>query len=77
MGHIRRLSVGPDYKNGMNFLVGQKIFNDKYEIHELLIDSVTSSYQVWIEDLNTKEILLWKRFNQSMPVAIEYNIDFL
>jgi hypothetical protein len=73
---IRKISVGPDYKGGaMHYIVGQSILNDTNEIHLIKHSTETSSILIYI--INQKEeVVLWKEFNASMPISIEYNIHF-
>ena len=72
---IRKISVGPDYKNGaMHYVSGQEVLNGKYVIHLIQFDTTQVSYKIWIERDN--EILLWKELNANMPVSVEYNINF-
>ncbi len=72
---IRKISVGPDYKSGaMHYLVGQVILNGSYVIHLIKYDIERDSILIYIE--NDGEILLWKEFSSTMPVSIEYNINF-
>jgi hypothetical protein len=72
---IRKISVGPDYKSAMHYMVGQKILNDTNEIHHIKRNIKNLSFQVFI--INKKEeVVLWKEFSQSMPISIEFNIDF-
>jgi hypothetical protein len=72
---IRKISVGPDYKNGaMHYIVGQKILNDSQEIHLIRYDEVKESIKIYI--INEKnEVVLWKEFNDTVPISIEYNIN--
>lgn len=35
----------------------------------------TNSIKIWIEDDN-QEVKLWKEFTATMPISIEYDIDF-
>jgi len=72
---IRKISVGPDYKNGaMHYIVGQKVLNDSQEIHLIRYDEVKNSIKIYI--INEKnEVVLWKEFNDTVPVSIEYNIN--
>jgi hypothetical protein len=73
---IRKISIGPDYKNGaMHYIVGQKILNDTNEIHLIKFDSTTNSILVYIAN-RKNEILLWKQFSSTMPISIEFNIDY-
>lgn len=73
---IRKISVGPDYKvSAMHYIVGQKVLSDSHEIH--LIKFVTDTGSIRIYIINDKqEVVMWKEFNYTMPVAIEYNINY-
>ena len=73
---IRKISIGPDYKNNaMHYIVGQKILNDSNEIHLIKRDFDNFSIKIYI--INKKgEIVLWKEFNRTIPISIEFNIDF-
>ncbi len=73
---IRKISIGPDYKNNaMHYIVGQRILNDSNEIYLIKRDSDTMSIKIYI--INKKrEIVLWKEFNRTIPISIEFNIDF-
>jgi ABC-type ATPase involved in cell division len=72
---IRKISVGPDYKSGaMHYLVGQEVLGGSHIIHLIKHNIETNSIKIWIEKRN--EIFLWKEFNSSIPVSIEYNINF-
>ena len=73
--HIRKISVGPDYKSGaMHYLVGQEVLGGSHIIHLIKHNIDNNSIKIWIEKSN--EIFLWKEFNSSIPVSIEYNINF-
>ncbi len=75
MGVIRKISIGPDYKSGaMHYIAGQSILNNSHVIH-LIKFSKNNSIEIWIESDNS-EIILWKEFTESVPVSIEYNINF-
>lgn len=73
---IRKVSIGPDYKNSsMHYIVGQKVLGDTNEIHLIKHDINANSFKIYI--INEKqEVVLWKEFNATMPIAIEYNINF-
>jgi len=73
---IRKISVGPDYKGGaMHYIVGQKVLNDTYEIHLIKFDQTSQSIKIYI--INEKqEVVLWKEFNSTIPLAIEHNINY-
>jgi hypothetical protein len=72
---IRKISVGPDYKSGaMHYIVGQKVLGDSNEIHLIKINN---KKDVLIYIINEKEeVVLWKEFNPTIPISIEYNINF-
>lgn len=73
---IRKISIGPDYKNGaMHYIVGQKVLNDTNEIYLIKFVAETSSIRIFIIN-QKKEITLWKEFNNSVPSSIEYNINY-
>jgi hypothetical protein len=76
MVDIRKISIGPDYKGGaMHYIVGQKVINDTHEIHLIKYDDSKQSVKIYI--INEKsEITLWKEFNSTIPMSIEYNINY-
>lgn len=70
---IRKVSIGPDLKSAIHYIVGQSVLNDTNKIHHIKHDGV----EVLIYISNAKgEVVLWKRFGSTMPISIEYNIDF-
>ena len=74
---IRKISVGPDYKSGaMHYIVGQNFLGNSHTIHLIRFDAQLESIKIWIERNNSDEIILWKEFNHTMPISIEYNINF-
>jgi hypothetical protein len=72
---IRKISVGPDYKgSAMHYIVGQRILGDSNEIHLIKFDEKRNSFKIFI--INDKlEVVLWKEFNSTIPVSVEYNIN--
>ena len=72
---IRKISIGADYKSGaMHYIVGQDVLGGSYIIHLIQHYSGASSYKIWIE--KNKEIVIWKEFKTTLPISIEYNINF-
>jgi len=73
---IRKIAIGPDYKSGaMHYIVGQKVLGDTNEIHLIKFNSDKQSIQIYI--INKKEeVVLWKEFNSTVPISIEYNINY-
>jgi hypothetical protein len=77
MDNIRKISVGPDYKgSSMHYILGQKVLGDTSEIELIRFDEVKNSIKIFIRNSEKNESLLWKEFNFTMPIAIEYNINF-
>lgn len=73
---IRKISIGPDYKSSaMHYVVGQKILGDSNEIHLIKRQLDTGNTLIYI--INKKEeVVLWKEFTFTIPISIEFNIDF-
>ena len=72
---IRKISIGPDYKSSaMHYIVGQEILGSKYTIHLIKFYPENESIKIWIQQEN--EVMLWKEFTRTMPISIEYNINF-
>jgi len=72
---IRKLSIGPDYKSGaIHYFVGQEILGGSHTIHLIKHNKGSDTLQIWIKKGN--EIFLWKEYNHTMPVSLEYNINF-
>lgn len=76
MEQIRKISIGADYKSGaMHYIVNQEIFGGTHTIHLIKKNEEKQSLTIFIEN-KKGEIFLWKEFNSSIPVSIEYNIYF-
>tara|TARA_R110000744_G_scaffold16434_4_gene45254 strand:+ start:2477 stop:2695 length:219 start_codon:yes stop_codon:yes gene_type:complete len=70
---IRKISIGSDYKSGaMHYIVGQDVLGGSYNIH--LIQSNEVSYKIWIQ--KGDEVFMWKEFLRTLPISLEYNINF-
>jgi hypothetical protein len=70
---IRKISIGADYKSGaMHYFVGQNVLGASYIIQHILHDK--DSYKIWI--VRDNEVLLWKEFKCTLPISLEYNINF-
>lgn len=75
MGAIRKISIGPDYKSGaMHYIVGQDVLGNTHKIHLIKFNNNKSSIQIWIQLRD--EIFLWKEFSDTVPISIEYDINF-
>jgi hypothetical protein len=72
---IRKVSIGPDFKGGaMHYIVGQRILGDTNDIH-CIKQNDTGDILIYIIN-NKNEVVLWKKFNFTMPISIEFNINF-
>lgn len=72
---IRKISIGPDYKSGaMHYIVGQEVLGNSHTIHLIKYDEDKQSIKIWIEQ--DEVVLLWKEFTRTVPISIEYNINF-
>lgn len=70
---IRKISIGSDYKsNAMHYIVGQNVLGGSYHILHILYDF--DSYKIWI--IKGDEVVLWKEFKNTLPISLEYNINF-
>jgi hypothetical protein len=70
---IRKISIGPDYMKSMHYMVGQEILDKTWKINTIRIEN-DGSICVWI--IKEGEIIRWKSFSPTMPIAIEYKIDY-
>ncbi len=70
---IRKVSIGPDYKNAMHFQVGQTVIKGEAKISNIILDVMTGNINIYISSKD--EVHLWKSLNKSIPVTIEYDID--
>ena len=58
----------------MHYIVGQEVLGGSHVIHLIQQDQGEQSYKIWIEKDN--ELLLWKEFKMTLPISLEYNINF-
>lgn len=69
---IRKISIGPDYMKSMNYTVGQEVLDKSYSIYQIIRNE--DGIKLYI--IKEGEIVLWKEFSETVPVSIEYNINF-
>lgn len=72
---IRKIAVGSDYKNSMNYIIGQSVLGDKYVI-DCISEEVDGSVYIWIKNMEEGIVVRWKKFNSNIPISFEYNINF-
>ena len=69
---IRKISIGPDYKNNaMHYSVGQEVYGG-HTIES--INEKDGQYEIIIS--KDDEIMPWKTINANMAVTVEYNLDY-
>jgi len=71
---IRKVSIGPDYKNAMTYQVGQKVLDNSNEI-TLIRKEDTGEIKIYIKN-ESNETVVWKTLSNEIPVVIEHNINF-
>jgi hypothetical protein len=69
---VRKISVGPDYMKCMHYVVGQEVLGRSYTIDSIIQEVIAISIYIRKDD----EIVKWKEFSSTMPVSIEFKIDF-
>jgi len=69
---VRKISVGPDYMKCMHYVVGQEVLGRSYTIDSIIQEGSSISIYIRKDD----EIVKWKEFSSTMPVSIEFKIDF-
>ena len=57
---------------GMHYVVGQEVLGRNYVIESILRNE--SSICIWIK--KDDEIVMWKEFSDTVPVSLEFKIDF-
>ncbi len=72
MNIVRKISVGPDYMKCMHYVVGQEVLGRSYVIDSIIQEDTAISIYIRKDD----EIVKWKEFSSTMPVSIEFKIDF-
>ncbi len=72
MNIVRKISVGPDYMKCMHYVVGQEVLGRSYTIDSIIQEDTSISIYIRKDD----EIVKWKQFSSTMPVSIEFKIDF-
>jgi hypothetical protein len=57
----------------MHYVVGQEVLDRTYRIESILSEK-DGSICIWI--IKDGEIIKWKQFSNTMPISIEFKIDF-
>ena len=71
---IRKISIGPDYKNeAMHYSVGQQVYGG-HEISHILLDTIDNTYNIHIK--KNDEVMPWKKFNSNMAITVEFDLEY-
>jgi hypothetical protein len=71
---IRKISIGTEYKdNAMHYYVGQPAW-DNHIVHTIQFIDEDQSHIIWLE--KSGEIMMWKKFNKNMAIAVEYDLTY-
>ena len=74
MSNIRKISIGSDYKNdAMHYSIGQEVYGG-HVIEAILGNEKSGEYSIYIKKNN--EVLPWKRFNNNMAIAVEFDLKY-
>lgn len=69
---IRKVSIGPDYKDAMRYVHGQPVLDKTWQISNI----IKTEDDVDIYIINDKgEEVLWKSLTKSLPMVVEYHIE--
>jgi hypothetical protein len=56
----------------MNYTVGQEVLDKSYTIYQIIRNDEGTKLYI----IKDSEITLWKEFSITMPISIEFNINF-
>lgn len=70
---IRKISIGPDYKDSMHYMQSQVVLKGNSTIH-LIKQDTDGSVLIFIE--KGDEVILWKKINHNVPFILEFDLDF-
>jgi hypothetical protein len=74
MSKIRKISIGSDYKNdAMHYSLGLEVYGG-HVVSDIIFEEKDQSYNIFIKKNN--EVLPWKKFNNNMAVALEYDLKY-
>lgn len=68
---IRKISVGSNMSDSMNFVVGNKAFGD-FKVYEIV--ERNDGFYIYIQDYIG--IKLWKKIQLNCQITVEYNLNF-
>jgi len=77
-GVIRKISIG-DLKEGLTYVVGQRMKSNELTIVQILHDTMYMSdyginkYDVYVQEVGSNNVRVWKSFMNGQ-ISVEYNI---
>jgi len=77
-GVVRKISIG-DLKEGLTYVVGQKMMKGQLTIRQILHDTMylaeygINKYDVYVQDTESGHVRVWKSFMNGQ-ISIEYDI---
>lgn len=69
---IRKISIGPDPFKAMHYILEQTVLDKSWVISTIILKE--GKYIIWIQ--KEGEEIMWKSFNENLPIQVEYNIDY-
>lgn len=74
---IRKISIGNDLLNAMHFQVGKEALG-KTAIINSIERTDSGGFDIWIEQKEEErtDIIKWKTIGATVPVTVEYDIQF-
>ena len=69
---IRKISIGPNYKEAMHYIVGATCLRETHVISDIKNTS-SGVYEIWIGNDNS-ELQLWKKL-EGMPLSVEFHVE--
>lgn len=69
---IRKISIGPNYKDSMHYSTGQEVYGG--HIIKDIIENEDKSASVYI--IKGDELKMWKKFNSNVAFSLEYNLEY-
>ena len=69
MKQIRKITVGPDLKNGMHYIVGQKTYGGE------IVDIIENDDKIDVYIKDRDEVKPWFSV-KNQNIKVEYNLDY-
>ncbi len=69
MKQIRKITIGPDLKNGMNYIVGQKTFGGE------IVDIIQEDNEITVYIQKEDEVKPWFSV-KNQNIKVEFNLEY-